>query len=139
MNTLPHASATAHASTATRANAHSATHPRAKMTLHIGTGSDGHCSGFIHPNRFSNLSGDTGDNLNACRTEGLKGIGAAITYLYDGNPLVGQQLSGLDSRAVAQGDVGILNRLKLQSVRIDDQKICASSETSVDGVIQRLS
>ena len=109
------------------------------MTLDIGTGSAGHCTGFIHSNRFSNLSGDTGDNLDACGSEDLKGIGSAITGQYDGNTLVGQQLSGLDSRAVAQGDVGILNRFKLQSVRIDDQKIRASSETSVDGVIKRLS
>jgi len=91
---------------------------------------------FNHRSRGARASKDDPDTRGCQR---LVSIGAAIAGQHDLNVFSRQQLSRLDSRATAQGDIGILDGLKFHGFRVDDEEVRAPAKARVYRRIQRSS
>jgi hypothetical protein len=67
----------------------------------------------------------------------LVGIRTAIAGEDELHVLARQELARLNPGPTAEGDIGILDGLEVQGVRIDDQEVCAAPKAGINVGIQR--
>jgi hypothetical protein len=85
---------------------------------------------------FAYGTGDTDDHFHTRLPEDPERIGSAIAGQHMADASFRHHLGRLNPRPTTQGEVGILHRLELQGIGIDDEKVWTTSEPRFNRIVE---